>query len=326
VSAFDDQLRAIVAAVELPSADRARVRGVLGETYEVPVANERGAFLGLAEALYAGHYSPMRGAFEASNLAPDAFLAQLYAANPIPPRYEDGWTVARYDPNGFVLVRGMQQRVAALAEIVPLGGGLAPGMPVRVPAQREALTAPYGHYVITGRAIHDAKTGRQVRFYWNVGPGGAATFLREIGARLERRRIPFQAKVPAHPQGYGRTDAGVLYLGDDDVQAARDAIGATYHALRSALRPQIPLFTREIAPGLAFGESPPTWDSFGMHRCDLIAEGLHRAFASGASGDDARLAAVRDRLIAYGFDLDRFERNPTSHYPYPLEGLVADAA
>ena len=86
----------------------------------------------------------------------------------------------------------------------------------------------------------------------------------------------------------------------------------------------MPLFTREIAPGLAFAESPPTRESFGMHRCGLIAEGLLAAEARGER--EARLALLREHLTAYGLDLDRLERNPTSRYPYRLDSLIEEHA
>ncbi|HEV3087273.1 MAG TPA: T3SS effector HopA1 family protein [Candidatus Elarobacter sp.] len=286
MNAYEAQLRAIAGAVEIVSAERARVRSALGERSEVAIANERGAFLGLAEALYAGHYSALSYAAPVPGVAPDAFFAELRAANPIGTRYQGG-------------------------------AYLAP---------RETVSSPFGHYVILGRTIHDASSGRQVRFYWSLAPQGAATFLREIGTRLERRRIPFQAKVPARPDGYGRTDAGVLYLGDEDVAAASDAIAATYRAVRANLRAPVPLFARELAPGLSFAESPPTRDSFGMHRCDLIAEGLVWAFERNAANDEARFGVLCERLTKYGFDLDSFERNPSSRYPYPLDAIVAEAA
>jgi hypothetical protein len=192
--------------------------------------------------------------------------------------------------------------------------------------QRDVVTAPNGHFVIAGRPGFDPQTGRQIRFYWNLRAEGAATFLREIGTRLERRRIPFQAKVPVDPVGYARTDCGVLYLNDDDVESARDAIAATYRLLGEHLRDSVPLFTREIAPGLAFAESPPTRESFGMHRCGLIAEALLWAEQRGARDLEARLALLRERLTSYGLDLNRLERNPSSHYPYRLDGLMQEQA
>jgi hypothetical protein len=325
---FDQQLRAIAAAVSFASPHYARVTNLNGAQRDVAVAGERDAFGGLAVALYADHYCLLPGnAGQAAAIDGTGFLAALRAANPVAARYQDGWTVMRAEANGVWIADAAQQpRFAALNEIVPLANAIAPGLPVRLVPQRDFVTGPAGHFVIIGRAGFDPQTGRQIRFYWNLAPDGAAAFLREIGTRLERRRIPFQAKVPVDPVRYARTDCGVLYLNDEDVEAARDAIAATYQVLRENLRPAVPLFTRKIAPGLAFAESPPTRESFGMHRCGLIAEGLLAAEARGVREGEARLALLRAHLTAYGLDLDRLERNPSSRYPYALDSLIEEQA
>jgi HopA1 effector protein family len=327
---FDQQLRAIVAAVSFASPERARVTNLRGAVRDVVVTGERDRFSGLTVALYADHYSLLPVDAPPASLNGAEFLASLQAANPITSRYEDGWTVTRADAGGaggaWIVNAAQQQRFAAFNEIVPLANAVAPGLPVRLVPLRETVTGPAGHYLISGRPVFDPQTGRQVRFYWNVAPDGAAPFLREIGARLDRRRIPFQAKVPVAPSLYARTDAGVLYLNDEDVEAARDTIAAAYGVLHRHLRPSVPLFAREIAPGLAFAESPPTRESFGMHRCGLIAEGLVLAQQRGAREPEQRLAILRERLSAYGLDLDRLERNPTSRYPYRLDELPQEQA
>ncbi|HEV2737775.1 MAG TPA: T3SS effector HopA1 family protein [Candidatus Elarobacter sp.] len=184
---------------------------------------------------------------------------------------------------------------------------------------REMVTAPTGHYVLLGRAVHDALTGRQVRFYWNLAAEGGPAFVHELSTRFERGHIPFQAKLPVVPHGFARIDTGVLYLSDDDVEVALDAVAGAYAALRDAMRPDVPLFTHEVALGLGFAESPPNGDSFGMHRCDLIAEGLVLAHERGASDAAERLAAVQERLTRYGLDVDRLAFNPHSRYPYRLD-------
>jgi hypothetical protein len=325
---FDQQLRSIVAAVAFISPQHARVTSSNGAQRDVAVAGQRDAFGGLTVALYADHYCLLPGdADPAAAVDGTAFLAALRAANPVAARYQDGWTVMRADANGVWIADAAQQpRFAALNEIVPLANAIAPGLPVRLVPQRDFVTGPAGHFVIIGRAGFDPQTGRQIRFYWNLAPDGAAPFLREIGTRLERRRIPFQAKVPVDSARYARTDCGVLYLNDEEVESAHDAIAATHRVLRDHLRPAVPLFTREIAAGLAFAESPPTRESFGMHRCGLIAEGLLAAEARGVREGEARLAILREHLTAYGLDLDRLERNPTSRYPYRLDVLMEEQA
>ena len=280
MSGSDDQLGTLVAAVDLLARDRAAVRALDGTVRETPVANERGPFLGLAEALYGARYCALAEPAPAGALDPVAFAASLRAANAVAPRHDGG------------------------------------------PAQaRELVTGAGGHYVVLGRPLRPPQSGRQVRFYWNLAPQGAPAFLTALCA-LDRARIPFQMKVPLDPRGYARTDAGVLYLDDESVAASADIVAAAYDASRFALRAGVPLFARRLAPGLAFAESPPTGDSFGMHRCDLIAEGLVRAFERGAVAPGARAAVVRERLTEYGFDLGAFERNPGSRYPYRFAAVA----
>lgn len=282
---YEAQLRALAAAVTMIAADRARVAGVRGDVTEVAVANERGPFLGLADALYAGHYNAARGAKPASNVEPAAFASALAAANAIPARVRNGVVV-----------------------------------------YREMVTGPGGHYVVMGRAVPDAATGRQVRLYWNIDAGGAVPFVHEMSSRFDRLRVPFQAKVPVHPDGFARTDTGVLYLADEDVDFVSDAVAAAYGALRPFVHDDVPLFALKLARGLAFAESPNTGDSFGMHRCDLIAEGLVRAHERGAADDEARLAVVRERLVEYGLDVERLAFNPLSRYPYRFGAVLQAAA
>jgi hypothetical protein len=281
---YEAQLRAIADAVEIVTPELARVRTGDGAVMDVPVANERGAYLGLAETLYGTRYNVLAEPSSPTGAEPSAFAAALAAANAVPQRFQNG---------------------------------------VAVP--REMTTAAGGHYVVLGRAIRNASSGRQVRFYWNLAPEGAVTFVRELSMRLERARIPFQAKVPVHPLGYARTDTGVVYLDDADVAAAGDALAAVYAALAGATRAGVPLFALPLAPGLAFAESPQNGDSFGMHRCTLIAEGLVRAHVRGAAGDE-RFAVTCEPLVEYGLDLARLAFNPHSRYPYRFAEIGAGAA
>jgi hypothetical protein len=165
--------------------------------------------------------------------------------------------------------------------------------------------------------------GRQLRFYWNVEAEAAPAFLAAVGTGLDRRRIPFQAKVPADPRGYGRADCGVLYLDGEAAAAAIDLVQSVHAGISADLRPETPLFAHCLAPGLAWAEGPPTGESFGMQRCRLVAEGLVLAFEQRARTAKARVGAVLARMQSYGLDLDAVERNPGTHYPYPFERFSA---
>lgn len=174
-----------------------------------------------------------------------------------------------------------------------------------------------GHYFMLGRMPFDCATGRQVRFYWNVSARSAGTLLTRLGGALDRRRIRFQCKVPIVPSGYDRADAGVLYVAAEDVAAIIDVLRDVHDSIGPGLRPDVPLFTRRLASGLGFAESPQNGESFGMQRCRLLAEGLGIARNSGQS----RYDAMRERLAGFGIRADRPECNPGSAYPYVFTGF-----
>ncbi|WBO21376.1 T3SS effector HopA1 family protein [Sphingomonas abietis] len=169
-----------------------------------------------------------------------------------------------------------------------------------------------GHYFVVGRPVAEAAAGRQVRFYWNITSHGAPYLLQALGAGLERRRIPFQLKVPVSIAGYDRADTGVLYCAAEDVAAAIDVIEAVHIALGTALRPDVPLFVRRLAAGLGFAESPQSGESFGLQRSRLLAEGLIAAQSAGTLPVEAMAA----RLAGYGLPADRLDRNPATCFPY----------
>ena len=197
---FDQQLRTIVAAVSFASPRHARVTSPNGAQRDIVVAGERDAFGGLAIALYADHYCLLPAAEQPTSETAADFLAGLRAANPVAARHQDGWTIVRADAGGVWIVDAAQQpRFATLNEIVPLANAMRPGLPVRLVPQRDVVTGPNGHFVISGRPGFDPQTGRQVRFYWNLAAEGAAMFLREIGIGLERRRIRFRPRFRSIP-------------------------------------------------------------------------------------------------------------------------------
>lgn len=316
MSPFERDIAAIAAGVSLAVDGSAVVAGC-----PVTVAGPEGPCAGLAAALYASFYCRPAPAGAEADAA--AFLEALRQANTLPPRWQ-AWTVAAVDGFGLLLADGAgASRRAVAAELPPSPVPPTVGQTVYLPESREVLTGPTGHYAILGRPMAGPETGRQVRFYWNLAPAGAAQFLTALGSGLERRRIPFQAKVPAHPGGYARADGGVLYLAAEDVDAACDTVAAVHRALRDRLRADAPLFTRRLGHGLAFAESPPGGESFGMHRCRLVAEALVQA-GPGASVERA-VEAIRTRFHGYGLDPEAPERNAATCYPYDFT-LIEEAA
>ena len=62
--------------------------------------------------------------------------------------------------------------------------------------------------------------------------------------------------------------------------------------------------TLPLAPGLAFAEDPGGGESFGVHRCLLLADAAVMAAERGLTAPDDRLDVVRERFAEAGISLD----------------------
>jgi len=97
-----------------------------------------------------------------------------------------------------------------------------------------------------------------------------------------------------------------------------DIVAATYPAIARHLKPAIPALTKRLADGLGLAEDPgPGGDSFGMHRCRLLADAVVRAHEHSGPGG-ARLSDVETRFAEEGLSLDRPYLNPRSADDYAL--------
>ena len=75
-------------------------------------------------------------------------------------------------------------------------------------------------------------------------------------------------------------------------------------ALAPHLADSAPAFCKPLARGLALAEEPPGAESFGEHRCRLLAEAIVSADERGLRTPAQRLAVVRERFQAAGVSLD----------------------
>jgi hypothetical protein len=82
------------------------------------------------------------------------------------------------------------------------------------------------------------------------------------------------------------------------------------------LEPGIPAFTKSLAPGLGLAEDPGEGQSFGEHRCHLLAEALIATHESGLRSLPERTRVVADRFERAGLDLAAVFLNPGSRDQY----------
>jgi hypothetical protein len=269
----------------------------------------------LQQTLYSQFYSkgaPLPYSDQAEYARDDqSFVAALAAANQGKGSLETDWT-ARGIREGRVVVerQGLTLEVAPEACVPPISEPLASAVRIslRVPSARPNLSP--GYFFVVSDAPMPQGEGL-IRLYWHLTPEGAARWLQSATAALNAGNLPFHLKVPHSPQLFTRCDAGVLYLPQSAFAAAQPALRDIYAHVETELRSGVPALTKALAPGLGFAESP-AGESFGLHRCNLIADGLVRSRTEGRTDVAGRLDCVLMRWADAGLDVERPYLNPGS--------------
>ena len=241
------------------------------------------------------------------------FLAALSSANTGTGFWEGGWDVVRHVDGNLVVRRdGLELWVRPDdcllrdATIPPPGSATSLRMP------KEFLGASPGYYVASGdQAFQVDGRSALLRLYWNLTVHGAVPFVRSATGALNGN-VPYRLKVLQDPRSFTRCDAGVLYVCQRDCLAAAPAIRHIHKDVARYLKPSTPALTKRLWPGVGFAEDPGADESFGQHRCGLLADGLIRAYEEGAASVDARFAVVAEHFAANGIRLDEPYLNPGS--------------
>jgi hypothetical protein len=235
---------------------------------------------------------------------------------------ETGWTALRVRAGRVVVERqGLTLEVPAEACVPPIAQPLVSPIEIglHVPNARPNLSP--GYYLVVGN-IPILDSDDLVRLYWHLTPEVAAYWVQRATEAFNSSHLPFSLKVLRAPQLFTRCDAGVLYLARSTFETARPILANIYTLVEAQLRSEVPAFTRRLARGLALAESPGS-ESFGMHRCNLIAEGLARSQAQGRTDLAGRLDSVLDCWVAAGLQIERPYLNPGSHNVYePLSSPI----
>ncbi|MBV9124061.1 MAG: hypothetical protein JO112_11940, partial [Planctomycetes bacterium] len=260
---------------------------------------------GLVDDLYLRLYvrAPDTGSAPADLPGRRDFLAALSAANHGRGSWDPGWVLQTVAEDGRVAVRKDGLIVWTTPEGLRLGAGaLQAGASCRVRVAKELRGWQPGYYWAIGDADQDDPPGPLLRLYWHLIPQAAVAYMATVTSTLNTRGIPFRTKVLSDAGRYVRADAGVLYLGRSSFAHVRDALQEMYSLLAADLRPEVPLLTKPLAPGLGLAEDPRHALSFGYHRCSLIAQALWRSFQQGDRNREARMATLAAAFRETGRD------------------------
>jgi HopA1 effector protein family len=155
-----------------------------------------------------------------------------------------------------------------------------------------------------------------VRVYFHTNPNGAVCVMESLTQLLNVANIPFHFKVLYNPRDYNRHDSGVLYIQRYYYPTVEIVLGQIYRQHHQHFQPGTPLFTKPIAIGLAIAEEPDVRftesESFGMNRCQIVADGLIAADLRGESDPQLKLDAIFQSFDRVGIDLTAPFLNPRS--------------
>lgn len=243
------------------------------------------------------------------------FIDQLSNSNCGTGYLAEGWQVTSL-PNSELIARrnGLAFRVQKTDCNTATGELLNPNSHVRLRFPKELLGISPGFYMaVSDVEMPDSEGIDVVRFYWNLRPEGAVPLMQELTRELNSVRLPFRFKVLNNQAAFNRCDAAVLYVPKSDYTAIAQIVARIYPKISEKLNERVPAFTKRLAPGLGLAEDPAKkLDSFGAHRCRLLAEGMFRAWQQGRKSLPDRLKIVEAHFTKNEISLETPFLNPGS--------------
>lgn len=248
------------------------------------------------------------------------FVEDLAAANSSVGYWATGWEV-RAEQDGHFLVHknGLTLRAHRDDCVAQGDDPVAAGAAVKLRFPREFLALSPGFYLAHGNSELRHEEGQTiVRWYANLTPTSAIHFVGDATAVLNCAQLGFKLKVLNNPARFTRCDSVVLYTSKADHSTVSDILSDLYPALAVDIGPLTPMFTKVLAPGVGVAEDPGHGESFGLHRCGLLAEGMIRAYEQGRTSVEQRYHVVDECFAAGGVALDAPFLNSGSTDDYRL--------
>ena len=113
-----------------------------------------------------------------------------------------------------------------------------------------------------------------------------------------------------------------MYFDKKDYEVVREVLQIVYRENEQHFKVEIPLFTKQLAVGLGLAEEPDqkfdVQESFGMNRCQIVANGLLGAWYQGDSSNKERMKAILQQFSLLGIDLQHPYLNAGSEDIYLL--------
>lgn len=230
-----------------------------------------------------------------------------------------GWALVCSDGKSATIRRDDLKLHVPSQLLIDLPSSFQPDAPVAVNMPKEFFGLSPGYYVAAGNAeLQGEKVTDWTRVYFNITPSGAIEFVRQATRRLNRSSLAYNLKVLNNPARYDRSDTVVLYVDRGDFGAVASVLAEMLPRVADECRSGVPALTKELARGVGVAENPSAGESFGQHRCGLLADGIIRAYERGARSTADRMTAIADSFAEAGIRLEAPFLNHCSQDIYQL--------
>ncbi len=233
--------------------------------------------------------------------------------------FDEDWLVLREEEDGAIAVTkgGLIIHIQRDLHLKSADEQISVGDLISIRLPKNLLQS--GFYIAVSNAgAHSPQSSQSqlVRIYWSLTPEGAVAVMRSLTQRLNEITIPFTFKVLYNPSDYQRYDSGVLYFDSHLYEKVHPVLQSLYTEHQSHFFAETPLFTKLLAPGLALAEEPSqkfsSAESFGLNRCQIIANGLLLAHERGETSPESRMSLILDQFALLDLDIRKPYLNPDS--------------
>ena len=253
------------------------------------------------------------------------FYEQLHDSNHGTGHYEPNWQILRIEPDGSMAVKkdGLTLYIEPECHLKSPRKSSKIGKLISIWMPKNRLQN--GCYVAVsnlGMANQDKQNNDLGlgRIYFNFTSAGAIIFMESLTQALNHAAICFSFHVLYNPAVYGRYDAGVLHFERQNYPTIRNILQEIYQEYHAYFQPEIPLFTKFLAPGLGLAEEPyqkfAPQESFGMNRCQIAANALLESWQKGQNALEERIEIINQHFAQNLIDIHRPYLNPASEDIY----------
>jgi hypothetical protein len=317
VTTYESQIRAAIRATVIHSSTHHSWLGKSGRHLPPQICTAlqpttRRAYLleTLASRLYADFYirgvpTPTRWEVPSSPARRAGFVQALSEANTGKGYWDGGWRI------GELTGEYVKAQKDGLELTVPFEAWNSPDLTasdtdgsIRLRFPKEFLGLAPGFYLACGDNADTRVAGTIVRLYWNLQAAGAPLFVNAVTRGMNNAQVPFRLKVISDPALFTRCDAGILYLTREDFLSFFHVVRSLYQDVEKMLKPLVPALTKRLALGLGYAEDPGLDQSFGEHRCHILADGMIRAYEGGRRTMQQRWNEIKARVVEEGLDVE----------------------